>query len=95
VANGVWGNTRLQLGETVPIWKDPNLVLDYHSFWNRPELFADYVVQPQPPDIIAKYRQSLMACTKRIQLTRTPERATQIIQTLEVSFFCQLSGNKF
>jgi hypothetical protein len=93
VANGVWGNTRKQVGETVPIWKDPNLVLDYHSFWNKPELFVDYVVQPQPADVIAKYKQSLMACTKRIQLTRTPERAAQIIQTLEASSSRQLSGN--
>jgi hypothetical protein len=66
------------------MWRDPNLVLDYASFWSRRDLFEPYVIPAVPAENIAKYELGLSSSTKRIEGNRSRERALQIFHNLQV-----------
>jgi hypothetical protein len=68
----------------IPMWKDPDLVLDYASFWSRRDLFQAYVIPAVPAENIAKYELGLSSSAKRIEGNRSRERAQQIFHNLQV-----------
>jgi hypothetical protein len=73
------------------MWKDPNLILDYASFWSQKALFSDYVIPAVPESSLSQYEKGLQACIPRIEGCRTRERAAQIICTLKVIIHFQLT----
>ena len=78
-----WHNTLGEEDSTIPIWKDPNLVLNYDTFWSQKDLWKPYIAKPAGDDAIRNYEISLAACTPRIQLLNE-ERAHEIIGNLQV-----------
>ena len=68
---------------TIPLWKDPNLVLDYDSFWNQKHLWRPYVTKAISDEAVRNYEVSLEACTPRIQLLQE-ERSEEIIANIQV-----------
>jgi hypothetical protein len=68
----------------IPMWRDPDLVLDYAGFWSRRDLFAPYVIPAIPAENVAKYELGLSSSAKRIEGNRSRERAEQILRNLKV-----------
>jgi hypothetical protein len=68
----------------IPMWKNPDLILDYASFWSRRDLFHTYTIPALPAESIAKYELGLSSCAKRIEGNRSREAAQRIIQNLQV-----------
>ena len=83
-----WHDTHGRENTDIPLWKDPALVLNFDNFWQHQLQFVDYVVPSLTPDAISKYELGLSSCTRRIQNTRNPERAVEILETLQVSVCC-------
>jgi hypothetical protein len=71
----------------IPMWKDPNLILDYENFWSQNELLKDYVVPKVVETSIAQYEKGLEVCIPRIEGCRTRQRAKEIIGALKVSSY--------
>jgi hypothetical protein len=74
----------------IPLFKDPNQKLDYHSFWNVPGKIPPYLVAAQDANTIRQLQDSLDFCTPRIQRTRTPE-----VQHCLDSFIPVIAPTKF
>jgi hypothetical protein len=73
--------------ENIPMWKNPDLVLDYQQFWSRNHLFAAYVVPKVPDESIRQYEHGLQSCAPRIEGNRPRQVAERIIQNNQVSEF--------
>jgi hypothetical protein len=69
----------------MPIWKNPDLVLDYHQFWSQNHLFSPYVVPKVPDDSIGQYEHGLRSCAPRIEGNRPRHLAAGIIANNQVS----------
>jgi hypothetical protein len=75
----------------IPMWKDPDLVLDYRNFWSQTHLFCPYVVPRVSDDSIAQYELGLSSCIERIEGNRPRHVAEQIISNNKVcSIFSKL-----
>jgi hypothetical protein len=71
--------------ENIPIWKNPDLVLDYHNFWSQNHLFAPYLVPQVSDDTIKQYEHGLRSCSPRIEGNRPRHVAAGIIANNQVS----------
>jgi hypothetical protein len=68
----------------IAMWRDPDLTLDYASFWSRRDLFHPYKIPALPAESIAKYELGISSSAKRILGNRSRERAEQILHNLQV-----------
>jgi hypothetical protein len=71
--------------ENIPIWKNPDLVLDYANFWSQNHLFQPYKIPQVPEDSIRQYEHGLRACSPRIEGNRPRLVAAEIIANNQVS----------
>lgn len=84
-ADGPWHDTHGRHNHDIPMWKDANLLLDYSNFWapnNRAVM--DYIAKPASDDSIRNFELCLASCRNRINNTRHPDRAQEIIQNIQV-----------
>ena len=79
----------------IPLFKDPLMVLDYASFWNRPDTFPAYVVEAQSTETIAKLQSGLDACSAKISRTRTAEVMLKLIHISSYTFRLQKTVHYF
>jgi hypothetical protein len=79
-----WHDTRMN-DENMQMWKNPDLVLDYHQFWSQNHLFAAYAVPKAPEESIRQYEHGLRSCTPRIEGNRPRQMAEEIIRNNQVS----------
>ena len=78
-----WHDTLGEENALIPLWKDPNLVLNYESFWSQKHLWRPYVAKAVSPEAIRNYELSLAACTPRIQVLQQ-EHSQEIIDNIQV-----------
>jgi hypothetical protein len=71
--------------ENIQLWKNPDLVLDYHNFWSQNHLFAPYIIPPVPEESIRQYEHGLRSCAPRIEGNRPRHVAAEIIRNNQVS----------
>ena len=74
------------VGWDIPLFKDPLMVLDYASFWNRPDTFPDYVFEAQSTETIAKLQSGLHACSAKISRATTAEVLLYAYLITRISF---------